>query len=147
MNKIFLLLATGFGIGYSKIMPGTVGSLIGLPIAYFFLQISLISQIILSIFFIIFAIIISDKSSKIMSKKDPSCIVIDEYLTIPITIIGLSHPLYIVSGFIFHRIFDIFKPIFISKSQKLPGGLGIVIDDVLSALIALILNYIIYLSL
>ena len=147
MNKIFLLLATGFGIGYSKIMPGTVGSLIGLPIAYFFLQISLISQIILSIFFIIFAIIISDKSSKIMSKKDPSCIVIDEYLTIPITIIGLSHPLYIFSGFIFHRIFDIIKPSFISKSQKLPGGLGIVIDDVLSALIALILNYIIYLSL
>tara|TARA_S200000501_G_scaffold202194_1_gene190238 strand:- start:575 stop:1018 length:444 start_codon:yes stop_codon:yes gene_type:complete len=147
MNKIFLLLATGFGIGYSKIMPGTVGSLIGLPIAYFFLQISLILQIILSIFFIIFAIIISDKSSKIMSKKDPSCIVIDEYLTIPITIIGLSHPLYIFSGFIFHRIFDIIKPSFISKSQKLPGGLGIVIDDVLSALIALILNYIIYLSL
>lgn len=147
MNKLFVFLATGFGIGYSRIMPGTIGSLIGLPIAYFFLKINLISQIILSIFFIIFAIFISDKSSKIMNKKDPSCIVIDEYLTIPITIIGLGHPMYIVSGFIFHRIFDILKPNLIFKSQKLSGGLGIVIDDVLSALIALILNYIIYLSL
>mgnify|MGYP006244325733 CR=1 FL=1 len=147
MKKIFILLATGFGLGYSRIMPGTVGSLLGLPICFLFIKLSIIQQVFICLFFITISIYISDKCSKIMNKKDPSCIVIDEFLTMPIVVIGLSNPFYILSGFIFHRIFDILKPPPINFLQKIPGGVGIVLDDVLSALFALLLNYIIHLSL
>ena len=42
---------------------------------------------------------------------DPQCIVADEYLTLSIVIIGLNSPLFLITGFIFHRIFDIIKTI------------------------------------
>ena len=64
-------------------------------------------------------------------------IVADEFLTLPICVIGFSEPLFLLTGFVFHRIFDITKPPPIRQLQDIGGGVGVVVDDVLAALLAL----------
>ena len=76
--------------------------------------------------------------------KDPQCIVADEYLTLSIVIIGLNSPLFLITGFIFHRIFDIIKPYPINKLQNLSGGLGVVADDLVASIFAWICNLILF---
>ena len=69
---------------------------------------------------------------------------IRSYYALPITVIGLTSPWALLSGFILHRIFDITKPPPIRQLQHIHGGFGIVIDDFLAALIALGLNHLIF---
>lgn len=79
--------------------------------------------------------------SHIMEKRygeDASCIVIDEVVDMQITL--LLSPVSIKAGlvgFVLFRIFDIAKPFPAGRSQRLPGGLGVVTDDVLAGLYAL----------
>jgi phosphatidylglycerophosphatase A len=71
------------------------------------------------------------------NEKDPGCIVIDEFVGVLVTMAG--HKLTILAlfeGFILFRAFDILKPYPIRKVERLPGGLGIVADDVLAGIFA-----------
>ena len=97
-----------------------------------------------SFIIVFFGFLVCNKAAKIIGEKDPSCIVADEFCTLPITVIGFSDPIFILSGFIFHRFFDILKPWPIKKLEELPGGLGIILDDFLSAIFALIINLILF---
>ena len=144
MKNITLIIATGFGLGNSQILPGTLGTLLGIIPAIFILSQSLILQIVYCFIIVFFGFIVCNKAAKIIGEKDPSCIVADEFCTLPITVIGFSDPLFILSGFIFHRFFDILKPWPIKKLEELPGGLGIILDDFLSAIFALIINMILF---
>ena len=144
MKNIILIIATGFGLGNSQILPGTLGTLLGIIPAIFLLSQSLILQIAYCFIIVLFGFLICDKAAKIIGEKDPSCIVADEFCTLPITVIGFSDPIFILSGFIFHRFFDILKPWPIKKFEELPGGLGIILDDFLSAIFALIINMILF---
>ena len=144
MKNITLIIATGFGLGNSQILPGTLGTLLGIIPAIFILSQSLILQIVYCFIIVFFGFLVCNKAAKIIGEKDPSCIVADEYCTLPITVIGFSDPIFILSGFIFHRFFDILKPWPIKKLEELPGGLGIILDDFLSAIFALIINMILF---
>ncbi len=144
MKNITLIIATGFGLGNSQILPGTLGTLLGIIPAIFILSQSLILQIVYCFIIVFFGFIVCNKAAKIIGEKDPSCIVADEFCTLPITVIGFSDPIFILSGFIFHRFFDILKPWPIKKLEELPGGLGIILDDFLSAIFALIINMILF---
>lgn len=144
-NKLITLVATGFGFGLSPIMPGTVGTLWGLPLAWAMMSLSnLWYQIGACLILTLLAIPICGAAEKIIGGKDPACIVADEYLTLPITIIGLTNPWALLSGFVFHRIFDITKPPPIKQLQDIHGGFGITIDDFLAALIALGCNHLLF---
>ena len=145
MNKIIKWIAVGFGFGLSPIMPGTVGTLWGIPLAFGVMHLPIIwCQIGICIVLTLLAIPICGVAEKIIGGKDPGCIVADEYLTLPIVIIGLSNPWAILSGFIFHRIFDITKPPPIKQLQDIHGGFGITVDDFLAALIALGCNHLLF---
>ncbi len=145
MNKIVLMLAKGFGLGNLPISPGTFGTLIGIIPAYLLLNISLEFQIICCLILVIFGVFICSKAAEIIGEKDPSCIVADEFCTLPICIIGFTEPIFLITGFIFHRFFDILKPWPIKKIEKFSGGYGIVFDDFLAAIFALIINKILFL--
>lgn len=139
-NRLITFFATGAGAGFSPIMPGTVGTLWGIPIAFAVVQLpSLALQIIACIALSVLAVPICGKAEPLIGKgKDPGCIVADEYLTLPICYLGLPFtPWVILAGFVFHRIFDITKPPPIKQLQDIKGGTGIVIDDFLAALLAL----------
>jgi phosphatidylglycerophosphatase A len=69
--------------------------------------------------------------------KDPHCVVIDEIVGIQIVLLGATPTLAgVAAGFILFRIFDVWKPFPIDRLQSLPGGWGIVADDVLAGVYA-----------
>jgi len=145
MKTFIKWIAVGFGTGWSPVMPGTVGTLVGLPIAWGLMQVQGAGmQAMICGALTLLAIPVCETGERIIGGKDPGCIVADEYLTLPITVIGLTSPWALLSGFILHRIFDITKPPPIRQLQHIHGGFGIVIDDFLAALIALGLNHLIF---
>ena len=146
MKKLIKWIAVGFGTGWSPIMPGTVGTLVGLPLAWGLMLSgwSWTMQLAVCVVLSLIAIPICGVAEKMIGGKDPGCIVADEYLTLPITVIGLTSPWALLSGFVLHRIFDITKPPPIKQLQNIHGGFGIVVDDFLAALIALGLNHLLF---
>ena len=145
MKNLIKWIAIGFGTGLSPVMPGTVGTLVGLPIAWWVMTVpGMGTQIIICAVLSVLSIPICEVAEKVIGGKDPGCIVADEYLTLPITVIGLTNPWALLSGFILHRVFDITKPPPIKQLQHIHGGFGITIDDFLAALIALGLNHLIF---
>jgi phosphatidylglycerophosphatase A len=140
------MAATGFGFGYSPVMPGTVGTLWGLPLAVLLSRVpSVAGQAVIALGLTLAAIPLCGAAEKRIGGKDPACIVADEFLTLPICFIGLPLNLpVLITGFVLHRIFDITKPPPIRQLQHLPGGTGIVVDDFLAALAALAGNHLLW---
>jgi phosphatidylglycerophosphatase A len=147
MNRFFLLFATGFGVGYSPIVPGTLGTLIAIPI-YFFLSTipSPIYEITLIGFFFL-SVWISENAERFFGKKDDRRIVIDEIIGFLITMLWIPKTVpFIVIGFFVFRFFDILKPFPIRRLEKrLKGGYGVVLDDVLAGVYSSIILHLIYL--
>lgn len=162
------LIATVFGIGKIPFASGTFGSLAAYPIffvmVYYFTHaahslafIIMISTLILLILFI--AGTISAHIYAVKSKKDdPKAVVIDEvvgqlltlYLTFPLCIMFSEGPgahtqawvvllIASVGPFLLFRLFDIVKPWPISWcDQNIKGGIGIMLDDILAAVMAIV---------
>ncbi|MGA1193439.1 MAG: phosphatidylglycerophosphatase A [Kiritimatiellia bacterium] len=152
MKNIWVLIATGFGLGLSPVASGTFGALLGIPLTYLLFSPRVVAeswviQIVIALVLVIIAIPICDKAEGALGgKKDDGRIVADEYLTVPITLIGLPlSPATMITAFLTHRIFDIIKPPPARGLQSLKGGLGITIDDAISSLYALGVNWLLYL--
>jgi len=133
-----MFLATGFYIGNLPFAPGTFGSLIGLPLCFALAGISLAPAVFCALLFISFAVYIADAAEKLLKRSDPGCIVIDEIAGMMVTLIGMPfNPITAVIGFIIFRILDILKPFPIRNiDRRIPGGLGVVADDVAAGIIA-----------
>jgi phosphatidylglycerophosphatase A len=102
---------------------------------------SLYWQVALACLFVLIAVPVCGRAESLIGEKDSQMIVADEFLTLPMCVIGLSNPWFLLSGFLFHRLFDIVKPPPIRQLQHLKGGVGVVVDDFLAALLALGCNY------
>jgi phosphatidylglycerophosphatase A len=149
MKHFILLLATGFGVGYSPIAPGTLGTLISIPIYYSFSEIpSPIYEITLSAFFFL-SVWISANAEIYYGKKDDQRIVIDEIMGFLITMLWIPRTVYfIIIGFFLFRFFDILKPFPIRRLEKrLKGGFGVVLDDVVAGVYATIILRLVLLAL
>jgi phosphatidylglycerophosphatase A len=133
-----MFLATGFYIGNIPFAPGTFGSLIGLPLCFALAGISLAPAVLCTLLFISFAVYIADAAEKLLKRSDPGCIIIDEIAGMMVTLVGLPfNPIIVVIGFIIFRILDILKPFPIRNlDRRIPGGLGVVADDVAAGLFA-----------
>jgi phosphatidylglycerophosphatase A len=137
-KSLIKLAATGFGIGFTPIAPGTAGTLVCIPI---FLILSYYSWQVYLLFLAAFtcaAVYLAQAAEKIFGEKDSPCIVIDEIVGFLWTMFFVPPSLMnIIFGFIFFRLFDIFKP-FPARSlqDKLPGGYGVVGDDVMAGIYA-----------
>ncbi len=134
MKYFILILATGFGVGYSPVAPGTLGTLIAIPIYYFLSNISSPIYEITLIGFFFLSVWISENAEILFGKKDDQRIVIDEIIGFLITMIWVPQTaILIVIGFFLFRFFDILKPFPIRRlERKLRGGYGVVLDDVMA---------------
>ena len=136
---IWRAAATCFYLGKLPIAPGSFGSLVTL-LLWFFLPISYLvhSSVILILF--ILGVHASKMVAEDLEDHDPSEVVIDEVVGMGISLFMLPHNLglYFLAFFLF-RFFDIFKPSFIYSIQNLPGGWGIMLDDVLAGFFTLAL--------
>ena len=132
--NLWKLVSTFFLIGKIPIAPGSFASLVCLLI-WFFLPVSVLIQLIVISGIFIIGVLSSNKMVIEMNNSDPSEVVIDEIAGMSIALFLLPHSilLYFIA-FILFRIFDIFKPSFIYKVQSLPGGWGIMMDDVLAGI-------------
>ena len=127
--------ATFFYLGKLPFAPGSWGSL-GALILWIYLPSSSLLQMIMIIILFSIGVISSKKMAAAMNDHDPSEVVIDEAVGMWIALFMLPQSIAIYSmAFIFFRIFDIFKPSFIYRVQNLPGGWGIMMDDVLAGII------------
>ena len=147
MNRFFLLLATGFGVGYSPVAPGTLGTLVAIPIYYFLWNIpSPLYEITLVGFFFL-SVWISENAEISFGKKDDPRIVIDEMTGFLITMLWVPKTTgFIIIGFFLFRFFDIFKPFPIRRLEtRSKGGWGVVLDDVMAGVYANIVLHLIYL--
>jgi len=142
-NLIIKTLGTGFGLGYSKLMPGTLGSLWGVLIFYFVRDQPRLHLGIIAVVVTVIAIYISHEAEKVFGEKDCQKIVIDEvagqvlaYLLVPYSLTNL------ILGFVFFRFFDMTKIFPADVVQKhLPGGFGVVLDDTVAGIQAAVLLY------
>lgn len=146
MKYFIIILSTGIGIGYSPFAPGTLGSLLAIPVCLFFRFKTQFLYLPFLIIFIFFSIWISDHAQKYFAKVDDQRIVIDEVSGLLCTFLFLEKSFFsILTGFILFRIFDILKPFPIRRLEKrLKGGYGIVFDDVVAGLYANIIIRIIF---
>jgi phosphatidylglycerophosphatase A len=138
LNRLFLLLATGFGVGYSPIAPGTLGTLIAIPIYFFLSNIpSPLYEITLVGFFFL-SVWISENAETFFRKKDDQRIVIDEIVGFLVTMLWVQKTIrFVIIGFLLFRFFDILKPFPIRRlEKKLKGGYGVVLDDVMAGVYA-----------
>jgi len=85
------------------------------------------------------------EAEKVIGNHDPKQIVIDEWAGMAVSLIGVPPRLssYIVA-FILFRIFDVIKPPPARQMEKIPGGYGIVLDDVFAGLYSLIVYWILH---
>ena len=134
MKHFILLLATGFGVGYAPVAPGTLGTLIAIPIYYFLSNISSPIYEVTLIGFFFLSVWISENAEIFFGKKDDQRIVIDEIMGFLITMLWVPKAtLFIIIGFLLFRFFDILKPFPIRRLEKrLKGGYGVVLDDVMA---------------
>lgn len=141
MKRFTILAATGFGLGNSPVASGTVGTLLGIPIAIGLMTLGPIWHAVGAVALILLAFPICDAAENEFGTKDDGRIVADEYLTFPLCTIGLPlSPWVICLAFVVHRVFDILKPPPARGWQRFTGGFGVVIDDVVSTVYALIVN-------
>jgi len=131
-QKLVMFLATGCFIGNISFAPGTFGSILGLPLCFFMSKIGFSAAVLLTLIFILCAIWIAQEAEKILKRKDPGCIVIDEIAGMILTLTGLPFNIIsVTAGFFLFRILDIWKPYPIRLfERKFSGGVGVVMDDV-----------------
>ncbi len=142
MKKANYIFATFFGSGYFPFAPGTFASIIAGLIGYLALLKQGIS--ILFALFIIVAItgfISSGVVEQYENQKDPSIIVIDEAAGMLVSMLMVSfftnnHTLNLFLSFLFFRIFDITKVYPVGKMEKIGGGAGIMLDDIVAGILA-----------
>lgn len=129
------LIATGFYVGRFKYAPGTLGTLLGVPLAYLFAFkwwtalpfFALLTYI---------AYITAQYMVELTQDPDPEEVVIDEVAGYFCAFLLIEPSLEnLILAFILFRVLDIVKPYPINFLQKLPGGYGVVADDLLAGMI------------
>ncbi|MDR0727919.1 MAG: phosphatidylglycerophosphatase A [Puniceicoccales bacterium] len=147
VNWLILTVGTCGGSGYLRFPPGTTASFIGIllyPITF---------QSMPPLYFVLNyipcvcgSVWILSQCERILGKKDPRRANLDELVAIPLCLwpaefilSKFSQPpvnayIWLTAGFLLFRLFDILKPFGIRKLESLPGGIGIVADDLAAAL-------------
>ena len=161
MATLILWVAQGFGAGRIPIAPGTFGSLVGL--LWFLLLVragSLWAYVGGTVAAIALSVWLCGKAERILNQRDPGSIVLDEIVAMPVCFLPWVISFLVRDGrwpepddfwhanswagmlivFILFRLFDIAKPWPIRRSQNLPAGWGVVVDDIAAAVYVALLT-------
>lgn len=146
-NKTAWIFATWFGCGFSPIAPGTVGSLAALLIAWPLSQLGFarLHFLVLAFALLYPAIKAAGAVASLTARKDPQVVVIDEVLGQWLTLAGaLRFDLFTFAlAFGLFRLFDIWKPPPIRLIERIPGGAGIVLDDIMAGAYAALVLFLV----
>lgn len=136
MADPLMALATGFGLGLSPWASGTVGTLLGLVLAWWLLGRTQRVQVAVTLALLLAAVPVCHLAEQALGGKDDGRIVFDEIVAFPVAVVGQAaarQPLVLASAFVVYRVLDATKPPPVSLAEAVPGGVGIVLDDVIAA--------------
>jgi phosphatidylglycerophosphatase A len=128
------------GVGRAPLAPGTVTS--ALTIAALWLLAP--TPVVLAVLFVAVTALgtwAAGEAERALSRgKDPGAIVVDEVAGMTLSMLAVPFtPATVVVGFVLFRVFDVIKPFPANVSQRLPGGVGVMADDLIAGLYALAL--------
>lgn len=134
-QRLVVGLATGGGVGWLPVAPGTAGTALGLPLAWVICHGPLVAQGLIIALLCLVGIPLCGAAARQLRSKDPGNVIWDEIVTVPIVFLGvpvaeMSQPLTLLLGFALHRLFDISKVPPARQLESLPGGWGIMCDDI-----------------
>lgn len=128
-----MAIATGVYVGYLPPAPGTLGSLLGLLLLWPLKPGTV--QVLVTLFLIGVGIVVADQAARVIGGQDPPAIVIDEIAGIAVATLFLPPQVQErVVAFVIFRLFDVVKPFPARQAERLPGGFGIVGDDLIAGL-------------
>jgi phosphatidylglycerophosphatase A len=136
MHRLGLLIASAGYVGYAPFAPGTFGSAAGLVV---FVAVRASGSTVVELAVIATLTAVGVWSANVFERyigaKDPGPVVIDEVVGMLITLALLPvTPLGVLAGFILFRALDVVKPWPASRFESLPGGVGVMADDVMAGL-------------
>jgi phosphatidylglycerophosphatase A len=131
-DRAVVFLATGLSVGNIPFAPGTLGTLLGIPMCFGLAELGLGGSMAGIAAFVFLAVWISGRAEHLIGKRDAPAIVIDEVAGMMVTLAGLPlTPLNLAVGFAAFRALDVIKPFPARRiDRNMPGGWGIVLDDV-----------------
>jgi len=134
-------MAFGFGSGFSPKAPGTAGTLAAVPFAWLIAQLPPAGHVGVLALALLLGVIACGRTARDLGVHDHGGIVWDEFVGYWITVALLPATLFwLVAGFVFFRVLDIWKPWPIRLADKsVQGGFGVMLDDVLAGVIAAVL--------
>ena len=133
------MLASVFGAGYVPVASGTVGSFVTV-VAIWLLPLTPLRIAVALVVVILVGIWAGSRVERVLGKKDPGVIVIDEVAGMLLSVILLPPTIpVLVTAFLLFRLFDIWKPFPARESQALTGGVGVMVDDLIAGFYTLIL--------
>ncbi|MGE4318237.1 MAG: phosphatidylglycerophosphatase A [Deferribacterales bacterium] len=145
MDRFLKFYAVGFGSGLTKFAPGTFGTVFAVLLTALTGTLPYWAKALIFLVLLVGGVKAADRYEQLTGKKDASEVVIDEIAAY--YMIFLFYPVNIVSlliGFVLFRIFDITKPYPIKKLEKIEGGLGVMLDDLLAAVYSMIVMILLY---
>ena len=147
-----VILSTGFGVGFIPGAPGTYAAFMawGLWYLLYFFN-SVASLFWITLVLTVATTVIGAWTSRVMERywgEDPRTVVIDEYIgawipALVAAVVGEPGITALLSlfGFAMFRVIDIFKPLGCRKMEEVPGGWGVMLDDALAGIYALVLTW------
>lgn len=136
MARLARALATLGGVGYLPKMPGTYGSLVGVAYAWWAGRVPSWEWMWIAGATLV-ALLVAAPAARALGAEDPRPIVIDELCGMAVTAWAIPKTFWpLAIGFCWFRLFDVFKPFPIRASERVPRGIGIVLDDLLAGVYA-----------
>jgi phosphatidylglycerophosphatase A len=130
-------LATGFGCGYAPFAPGTAGSALGVLLFWPLQLLPLAYQAAASAVLFLVGVAAASRVARRVGQEDPSIVVWDEVIGMWVTLLALPfRPLVVILGFLLFRVLDVVKPTPVRQLEALPGGWGIMVDDLMAGIYA-----------
>ncbi len=136
-DRAATVVATAFGAGYSPIAPGTAGSLVGLALFWPLQLAAPWVQLLVTVAAYFAGVAASTRLAQRLGRKDPGAAVVDEVVGMWLSLLFLPFtPATAVAAFLLFRVLDVFKPYPARQFESLPGGWGIMTDDVMAGVYA-----------
>ncbi|MBI5492107.1 MAG: phosphatidylglycerophosphatase A [Deltaproteobacteria bacterium] len=138
IKRLTIFLSTGAYAGFIPVMPGTFGTLWGVPLAYLLSGRPLHEQAVATLAVTIASVLIAGRAARYMGANDPQSIVCDEIAGFLTSILLIPFSWFnAILVFILFRFFDILKPYPIRlMERRIKGGAGIVLDDIMAGVYA-----------
>jgi len=146
VRRFVKIVAVGFGSGLVPLMPGTAGTLVGIPLYLLFSRLAWPLWLLSITAFSFLAVFVAGEAEKVFRQRDPSRVVIDEIAGFQFALFAVTPSvMHVIAGFLLFRFFDIAKPFPIRYlDRNMHGGVGVVADDVAAGVFAgIILHFLI----